>query len=395
MGTITNIKKIDYIIVFMMLFFSGNPMCEFYLGKYASMCMLLILVCIYLFCNVSKINGTSEIYKWIFVSVLLFLLQAISLSRVSIPADVNHIIRLLCGYFCMAFVGIKFRYTYLRVITFLAAVSLLFFMTQVFAGKTFGFYFLRYQSIGLYNVICDEFGILSRNCGMFWEPGAYQGYLVLVPLLFIDNLRWLWNSERKRCIILLSALLTTQSTTGYVVFFVVIGLSILHEMKGLFSKLLTLSIIISIAFYAFFSFDFLGDKISEQAENAASIQSGEASWTRMGAMQIDKENIARHPFVGNGFLMDSLYGNLGEEMVGSGNGFTGAINRFGIPFMIMYLACIYSCSTGKDNYQKGIVVLAFILLLNGEFFLNYMLFWALVFLRSSKTDYLLYKKNKR
>lgn len=59
----------------------------------------------------------------------------------------------------------------------------------------------------------------SRNSGMFWEPGAYQAFLI-IAFIFL-----LYDKQRKsniKAIILTIALLTTKSTTGYILFLIII-----------------------------------------------------------------------------------------------------------------------------------------------------------------------------
>lgn len=71
-----------------------------------------------------------------------------------------------------------------------------------------------------------------RNSGMFWEPGAYQGF-ILVAILLALRMR-LANASRARLkvIVLFVTLLTTQSTTGYllVVFIAIMQVSDLARL---------------------------------------------------------------------------------------------------------------------------------------------------------------------
>ena len=112
------------------------------------------------------------------------------------------------------------------------------------------------------------------------------------------------------------------------------------------------------------------------------LRNNEASWSRMGAMKIDFQQIMRHPLVGNGFVMTSRYENLGNKMAGAGNGFTGVINMLGIPCIAIYLMALYR-SLNFNNKQKIFFILLIVILLNGEFFLNYPLFWGLPFIMLS------------
>lgn len=376
------ITKFDYLIVFLLLFISGNPLSEQFFGKFSALVLLLLVITISFVKGIKIIGSVITIFLWICILIALSMAHLLWLPDYSAMAYLRQIVMMICGYCCLSFLGIKFRYVYFRVITFLAVTSIIMFALQLM-GIMFGLTVSHYQTIGIYNVLSfDSCGIIQRNCGMFWEPGAYQGYLILVLLFFIDNLKQLWIEHKKNCILIAIALITTYSTTGFVVMFIVIGLLALHEIKNYYLKVLAVVGIIMIGIYAFSSLDFLGEKLSTEFQNASQLSTNDASWTRMGALRIDLANIARHPIIGNGFSLESKYGSIGEQMSGSGNGFTGAINTFGIPVIILYLIGIFKASSGNCHYQRFIVVLAVILCLNGEYFLNYPFYWALLFFQS-------------
>lgn len=127
--------------------------------------------------------------------------------------------------------------------------------------------------------------------------------------------------------------------------------------------------------------DFVGEKITKQFEEAQEIQEGDVSWDRMGAMVVDLHNIKRHPLVGNGFIDESRYGAIGEFMHGAGNGLSGSINMFGIPFILLYFLALFKNYGCYPVAHRWIFLLVIALLLYGEYFLNYPLFWTLLFIK--------------
>lgn len=54
-----------------------------------------------------------------------------------------------------------------------------------------------------------------RNSGPFWEPGAFQGFILLALLLALRFRGGNVKSTRAKVLVLFATLLTTQSTTGY------------------------------------------------------------------------------------------------------------------------------------------------------------------------------------
>lgn len=377
-----NITKLDYFVAFLFMAFSGNPV-FIYTTEWYAIISLIIMFVLCLLNHKQRIDG--KISRLLAIFILLSVLQYFFLENVSIPADINQIAKIYVAFLFASFLGTKFRESYLRVITVLAAISLPFWFARFLSENvTFGFEVDRYYSIIIFNTtqnINYNYSSFVRNCGMFWEPGAYSGFLLLVPLMYINNLKELYINNKKSCVILLAALLSAGSTTGYIVLIFLVGPMLLKNIQNPIVRLLFLIIVVVLGFYAFLGLDFLGAKIISEYESASELSQGQSSWTRMGAMQIDLENILRHPFIGNGYLLQSRYGALGELMGGTGNGFTGAINIYGIPMMLIYLCMLSKNIPVVSNRTNFIAVFAVILLLNGEYHLNYSAFWALLFIQ--------------
>lgn len=379
----TDISIKEWLYAYLLLCLSGNP---FFPEIFSEWIYIGFAIAIYLL-NRNKLFVDKAIryrfFKWIIGFTILFFAQYLVVSPVSIPANINFLAKFSIAFMIPCVLGEKFRYAYFRAITFTAAVSLVFFALYYFFGWYTGMSFGREHSILIYNqLIGDE----PRNSGMFWEAGAFQGYINLVPVLFFQDLKQLWKQERLSCIILILALITTFSTTGYIVLMFILGAAFIKQTHNYFMKGLV-GIIASFAvIFAFTSFDFLGEKIQEQLDTAATIEYGEVSWSRFGAAIVDSYEIARSPLTGNGFMMDARYPKLGDLMAGSGNGFTGAINVFGIIVIFIYLVQLFKQAPGKDAFNKVIYVLAIVLMLQGEFFLNYPMFWALLFIRFPKSN---------
>lgn len=100
---------------------------------------------------------------------------------------------------------------------------------------------------------------IPRNCGFAWEPGAFAVYLCLAIFinLFITGRN---RTSGKRFWILVLALLSTQSTTGYVIFLVIVFFYLLNKDMNL---MILLSPVVLIILIAFFSLPFMSNKIVE------------------------------------------------------------------------------------------------------------------------------------
>ena len=374
------LSKMDVFLVLLLICISGNPffgaMTKF---KYIIVAIFVTMISI----MYEKPLLSKRTLLWVIVCSVLLFLQYCILNRVSINADVNFFARLYLGSSIMIILGERFRYAYLKIMAFLAGVSLVLWLVNSFVMLP-GIEVPRHRSLIFFNYInkanFDGFRI-RRNCGMFWEPGAYQGFIMIVPLLYIGQIRNLLSQYKKECVILFAALLSTMSTTGYVVLAVLAMLLIMKNINNVFLKFFVAFVAVAVFIWAYNTFDFLGEKIESQYEEAMALESGKASLSRMGALQIDIENIKQHPFVGNGFLMSEKYGDLADEMRGAGNGFSGAINIFGLPLILLYLFGLYRNAPAATKFESMIFPLIIMLLLNGEYFLNYPLFWSLLFVK--------------
>lgn len=381
-SSITSIKKIDYFVAFLIIAASGNPLVVL-TTKWNSIfiAVLMLLLC---YSN-RKTLINIQLIKILFGFIILFSFQKLLLKDTSLPAEINFLSKLYTIFLASTFLGTKFRYTYFKVIYWISLISLIGFVLNCL-GFTFGVNFDRYKSIFLYNNIIEL--VTIRNSGMFWEPGAFQGYIILVFLFYLKEWKSFWTIHKKECIILSITLLTTLSTTGYIVFCCYIIYMLFASKINKLIKITTLTAALIACIYAYSNINFLGEKIEEQYENAQNLRAGDVSWTRMGALMIDLQHIKKHPVIGNGFLMTSRYGVLGNKMHGSGNGFTGAINMFGIPCILIYLILVYR-NLNFTNLQKIFFVSIIIILLNGEFFLNYPLFWGLIFINIPQSTFAL------
>ena len=371
-------SMLEYILMFFVLCISGNPLFIYTESKflYVASAIIMFILCL----MKGKKRLTSKLIYWVVCSCILFIFQNSILELTSLNANINFIARLYIAFMTASFFGYRFRNVYFKVMVVVCAISILFFILQIF-GVSFGYEFDRYKSILFYCFTRSE-----RNSGMFWEPGAFQGFIMLVPLLYSDNLIQLWKSHKKECIILILALLTTKSTTGYITFAAFLFLTMfLNKKISLVLKTVLIALAVPIFVYAW-SQDFMGEKLVKEYEEATMLRRGEVSWNRMGVMVIDYENIVRHPIIGNGFMDESRYGILGEYMRGAGNGFTGAINMFGIPFILLYFIGIFKNLVHLSKANRFVFIFVVILLLNGEYFLNYPLFWSFLFIKFPKYE---------
>lgn len=65
--------------------------------------------------------------------------------------------------------------------------------------------------------------IFQRNSGVFWEPGAFQGFIILAMLMLLyESDKTTVQNRKLKFLVFALTLLTTQSSTGYILFVVIL-----------------------------------------------------------------------------------------------------------------------------------------------------------------------------
>src|SRR5690606_34523562 len=218
-----------------------------------------------------------------------------------------------------------------------------------------------------------------RNAGMFWEPGAFAGVITLCLALNLNIISELWMNHKWKVITIALALVTTQSTTGYIVFFILVTYYLVFYKKYQTTGLFIFPIFLLGGYYLYMNTDFLHDKIQKQDENAVTVYEDDFRNSRLGAMLFDLHYINKHPIIGNGFHISTRYEdhpylllimNEGEDL-GHGNGFSNYLASMGIPFMIGYLCLIFASMVKVDKKFAFLIVSIVFLNLQGEQWLNF------------------------
>lgn len=293
-------------------------------------------------------------------------------------------LRLAAGAVVVFSVGKYFVRHYFNAMAFLAAVSLPLYISQ---------FFIDFSSIpdiiptfaptdSLKSVFIHTYitTAQNRNAGLFWEPGAFQGFLNLA-LMLVPFDRQTIMQARGRIGVIVLAIATTLSTTGYIVFFIVIFLKVLLSKGSVFLKVCLIFIIPAVATASYFSFDHLGGKVAEEIDWA---QEADVDFnpSRLGSFIFDLYYIEKRPFTGNGFVEATRYsdhGYLHGQNLGHGNGFSGFIASMGILSLLGYIILLRRSALFSNSAGFFCFLIFFITLLQGEHFLLLPIFLALPF----------------
>lgn len=199
----------------------------------------------------------------------------------------------------------------------------------------------------------NEFVKFPRNAGFAWEPGAFACFICLAIFCNIirTNLRLKNNIQLW---ILLVALLTTSSTTGY---FILIAIFILWVLCN--SKYGHLMYIIPIAIILFQQ-PFVKDKIMEEYGNieyvnlAAYNDEDMHALGRLASFQLDWEEFLRHPILGlGGYSKGSWLEQQGYDNIATISGIGKLLSRYGIIMSITFIILLLQ-SVKRINNQFSV-----------------------------------------
>jgi hypothetical protein len=247
-----------------------------------------------------------------------------------------------------------------------------------------------FWNLGFHTYITMQPG-MERNCGMFWEPGAFAGYLIIALALLPAIRHSMTGAQRLTAFCILTlALISTFSTTGYIAYPIVLLLNCdwrkwrRPRASRLFLACLVAPLLITGSVYAFGKLDFLQSKIRLQLRALARRERG---WqiTRLGTLVFDAEYISKRPLTGWG-LHDSTHFALHPWAKRSrfGNGMCDFIVSFGGigfgTFLIGVARGAYRLGGRSRGYVLGFLG-ATLIVLQGEPFLGFPLFLGLMFLR--------------
>ena len=381
-----NRKFIDYLPLFILLCFSGNPL---FTEMGYSKTLLVFYVVAFVFYIFTFVNYNYLIIKLqqslvigIFI-ILLTVYQKFLLGFVSYPGVFALVLKILLGLFTLIFYRVKqigFMDSYIKIMAFLALISFPFFVLNQFGQWGIQLENEVLKSFILYTSYPEEIytvSFLIRNPGMFWEPGAFAGYL-LMGLLFVilKNKSFTVGQYKKEVMWIVLGIITSQSTTGYFLLALITLLFTWNKFR--WSRMVVVPLSIFFIYWIYGSIAFMGNKVEDQYTQAVAMGKNDVSNSRFGSLNMDMQYIMSQPFIGNGLDFSTRYRFHPDvtEDIGNGNGMSNIIAIWGIPFFLFWLYCVYRFAylyTRKISISLFFLI-ALILILQGEQFLNYPLF---------------------
>lgn len=386
------VHKYHFTLVCLVVVGSGNQIVNL-LGQKLFYISLFILLLVNFFYGEKKLNKKDLHFLYFFIS--LFFIHVIFFKTLVVMASIGYLIKFLVALLVVRVVP-NFFTLYIKAIAYICLISLLFYIPTLLGIELqnyLSFMKLPITDDNIIHIGIHNFHrpIETRNSGMFWEPGAFAGYIILALLFSVLfkiklSMNYLW--------ILGITLITTQSTTGYIAFIPILFNWFYFKSEKKYnlpvsvSKILITPAAVIVLLIVFEKIDFLGDKINKQLIFTEQ-KSGHYEITRFGNILFDISDIIKRPIFGWGANPESRYyvnPRLESLITGQGVGVTGFIVKFGLVAycFICFIICLNAKKINNSRREAFLTLIVINIILIGEQFVNYPLFYVLVFMKKKK-----------
>lgn len=359
-------NKIKDIYFFFVILFSGYSLL-FYRSKEGW--IILWVIGFFLF-----FNETVKHFKKLFIPLSVwigyFIINALIIKGFHSFFLITYIIRIMIAFWLLIFYKERFFLKYENIIYYLTILSLVFYAVQLIAPSfmynVIGqldlsqnlFPKTLYASISIYTfhqVNLNE--LFPRNAGFCWEPGPFSGFIVLAIFFNIarNNVQL---KDKKRLFILTIALITTQSTTGFVALLAVILWFAWSHYKNWIFRLISIPVSITVILLLFIYIPFLNEKITRESEqNLYTVLNNAEKYNttyapgRFASFQLRLMDFINHPIAGYGGKSTLQAGYFSESSrVAAINGLGTIMGKYGSIGLLIFLILIFKTGKWLSNY---------------------------------------------
>ena len=335
---------VSYFMVYLLIFTSGSIRYLQSPDKLLISGFIVSILAWVLFTD-RKINERFSLYVCIFI-LFQIIINIYTGGGLSISSIISTTIRLILAYLILKIVGRDFAATYVKLVALLAVVSLFGYLSDTFGlfeSLTSMLPRVGDKGYGGFLYLFQFHHHIDRNNSIFFEPGAYQAFINAgLFLLFFVDMKFSLKRQRIYILILLATLLTTSSTTGFLIFAIIFCLFLVKSTimpassKTALVGIILLAVMIFTAQFQHVIFKKINDYTDvEDITDSSNLRSFDAL--------VDMEIFKRHMF-GVGFdkyvMMVSSIGQIGQGQTSS-NGITRTLAIYGLPFSLFLFASYY------------------------------------------------------
>lgn len=339
-------KKESLIIISFVLYISSRP--PFLVVNIAIILLFLFLVRLHFKYSIDFFDKytVSILIIYPIISFTYFLI----FNTLEVFLSIRMFLLLIMSTLILKLMRYNFLFTFEKLLYFLTIISLIFYPLQLLAhDKTLTlvsnisqFNPLTEQDEEMKNFLIWGMDVDSgiRNSGFAWEPKAFVNFLILglIIRLIQNNL----NIKDKRILIYTLAVITTLSTTGFLILFGLIPLFILFNKSP--DKFFKYLIPVTLIFIYIMQLDFMWNKIKMEWEGRYEYESllsdsrtfSKRSLGRTPSMIVDLIDFSKQPILGFGLQRDLRTQSVYTKLVRV-NGLTDWIASFGIIGIILFI----------------------------------------------------------
>lgn len=288
--------------------------------------------------------------------------------------SINFFLKYSYAYLTVKILGKRLLHVYHRVLVYLAAISVPLYFLQLISYSTLfkvvGILqrvipFLAFRNETRANIFfftMESHGSVFRNCGFAWEPKGFVNFLVIGILanLIINRLKM-----NKSLLVLYAAILTTLSTTGYFICFILIPFWVFMNYQSLLKLLITpIGVLLLVVVL---NLDFMLDKVryeltltNEYKELLADDRDFESrSLGRIGSLIVDYLDWRKEPVWGYGFNMNHRTQHPRTKLVRV-NGLSDWLASFGLVGVGLWLIAYIGFFRTLMGDQYGYAIIPFV-----------------------------------
>lgn len=358
------------------------------------------LLLTFAFIYVNKIKFNNSFLRVIALFTLYAIFTFIQNGRITSMWLTMWWINFLITYVLCTYYGSKLLVVYETVIYHLSIIALIFWalyiitpglvegIVDIFQFSTSYSQDIQSQNMIVYTImdkeraLLNEFVTLPRNAGFAWEPGAFACFLCLAIFCNIVRTNFKFKNNL-HLFVLFITLLSTSSTTGYIILIFVFVLWIIISRRFLHMLyMIPLAIIL-------FTQPFVRDKMMEEYNNIEYVNIDafdndiNVALGRMASLQLDWEEFLRHPIIGlGGYSEGTWLMQHGYDNIATISGIGKLLSRYGIVLTIIFiLLLIKSARVINQQYKTNMGWLIVVVIIGMMISYNlwthpiFMMFW--------------------
>lgn len=316
-----------------------------------------------------------------------FVVNALSIGSFHPFFMFTYIAKIMIAYWLLTFYRETVFHKFENIVYFLTIIALFFYVIQLLFPQSLSNLFESidlsqnlfpnrdYSSIGIYTYRVDgTINSFPRNPGFAWEPGPFSCYLALAIFINIarNNVRL---RDKKRLFVYTLALISTQSTTGFIALLAIIMWYAWERSKKKATVIISVPIVSIIILVIFINVPWLQQKIiiesnqdvtellSEAAKSKNSYAPG-----RFASLQLRWEDFKNYPLSGFGGNTTLEKGYLGKDnIVAAISGIGNIFGRYGIIGSVIFIWLILASGRflSRKFFYDGFFIFPLLILIIG------------------------------